>query len=122
MLRLDEIRESIKIITQALDGLPEGDFKNKKAKLTYKPPAGETYTRIENSRGEMGIYLISDGSKKPLRVKAKGASFNHLQVLPHYGANMLIAIWSLILQLWMLFCPRWIDELAYCHIGTHTDI
>ncbi len=91
LIRLDEIRESVKIISQALDGLPEGDIKNKKSRLTYKPPAGETYTRIENSRGEMGVYLISDGGKKPVRVKTRGASYNHLQVLPYYGDDMLIA-------------------------------
>ncbi|RKX29717.1 MAG: NADH-quinone oxidoreductase subunit D [Candidatus Zixiibacteriota bacterium] len=91
ILRLDEIKQSMRIIYQALDGLPEGDVKNKKVKLTFKPPAGETYTRIENSRGELGVYLISDGGKKPLRVKTRGASFNHVQILPHFSTNMLIA-------------------------------
>ncbi len=92
MLRIDEIRQSIRIISQALDGLPEGEIRYKKVKdATFKPPAGEVYARIENSRGEMGIYLISDGTKKPLRVKTRGGSYNQLQVLPHYGTNMLIA-------------------------------
>ncbi|MEA2030822.1 MAG: NADH-quinone oxidoreductase subunit D [candidate division Zixibacteria bacterium] len=91
LLRLDEIKQSIRIITQALDGLPEGDIKNKKSRQTFKAPAGETYARIENSRGELGVYLISDGGKKPLRVKTRGASFNHVQVLPHFGTDMLIA-------------------------------
>ena len=90
MMRLDEIRESIKIIRQALDGLPEGEIKGK-VRAKFKPPAGETYTRIENSRGEMGVYLLSDGSEKPVRVKTRGGSFNQLQVLPHFGTDCLIA-------------------------------
>jgi len=92
LLRLDEIKESMKIVEQALDGLPEGEIKTKKVKpMTFKPPAGEVYCRIENSRGEMGIYLQSDGSTKPLRVKARGGSFNQLQVIPEIGTNCLIA-------------------------------
>ncbi|MEW5994408.1 MAG: NADH-quinone oxidoreductase subunit D [Candidatus Zixiibacteriota bacterium] len=91
LLRLDEIKESIKIISQALDGLPDGEIKNKKVKITFKPPPGECYARIENSRGEMGVYLVSDGSRKPLRLKTRGGSYNQLQVLPHYGTDMLIA-------------------------------
>lgn len=90
LLRLDEIKQSIRIIEQALDGLPEGDIKAK-VSPNFKPPPGEVYVRIENSRGELGVYVRSDGSKKPLRVKARGASFNHLQVLPHFGAGGLIA-------------------------------
>ena len=92
LLRLDEIKESLKIIDQALDGLPEGEVKAKKVKpLTFKPPVGEVYCRVENSRGEMGVYVQSDGSTKPLRVKARGGSFNQLQVIPEIGADCLIA-------------------------------
>ncbi|HWR82099.1 MAG TPA: NADH-quinone oxidoreductase subunit D [Candidatus Deferrimicrobium sp.] len=91
LLRLDEIRQSMRIVSQALDSLPEGEIKNKKVKANFKPPAGEVYARIENTRGELGVYLISDGSAKPLRVKTRGGSYNQLQVLPHYGTNMLIA-------------------------------
>ena len=92
LLRLDEIKESLRIIEQALEGLPDGDVVAKKVKpLTFKPPAGETYCRIENSRGEMGVYIRSDGSTKPLRVKTRGGSYNQLQVLPEIGTNCLIA-------------------------------
>jgi len=92
LIRLREIEQSIKIIEQALDGLPEGDIKAK-VSLNFKPPAGEVYTRIENSRGEMGVYIQSDGNKKPLRVKARGGSYNQLQVLPEVvrGKGYLIA-------------------------------
>ena len=60
---------------------------------SFKPPAGEVYTRIENSRGELGVYLVSDGSNKPLRVKTRGGSFCQLQFLPEMvrGKGYLIA-------------------------------
>jgi NADH-quinone oxidoreductase subunit D len=90
ILRLLEIRQSIKIIRQALDGLPEGPIKAK-VSPKFKPPAGEVYSRIESARGEMGCHLISDGTVKPLRVKLRGSSFNNLQVLPEIGTNCLIA-------------------------------
>jgi len=90
LLRLDEIRQSIRIITQALDGLPEGEIKAK-VSPNFKPPPGEVYSRIENSRGEMGIYLVSDGTKKPLRVKARGSSYNHFEALPQFGTDLLVA-------------------------------
>jgi len=90
MLRLDEIRQSVKIIAQALDGLPEGEIKSK-VSLKFKPPAGEVYSRIENSRGEMGVYLLSDGTEKPVRVKTRGGSYCHLQVLPEFATDILIA-------------------------------
>ncbi len=92
LVRLDEIRQSLRIIEQALDALPEGDTRAK-VKAKFKPPAGEVYTRIENSRGEMGVHLVSDGTTKPLRVKTRGGSFNQLQFLPEIvrGKGYLIA-------------------------------
>ena len=88
--RLQEIKQSLRIVSQALDGLPEGDIKAKVPGV-FKPPAGEAYARIENSRGELGVYLISDGTNKPLRVKTRGGSYNNLQVLPELGKGLLIA-------------------------------
>jgi NADH-quinone oxidoreductase subunit D len=88
--RLQEIKQSLRILTQALDGLPEGDIKAK-VSPNFKPPVGETYARVENSRGELGVYIQSDGTTKPLRLKARGGSFNHLQVLPELGKGLLIA-------------------------------
>ncbi len=90
LVRLDEIKQSLRIIEQALDGLPEGPIKAK-VSPNFKPPAGEVYTRIENSRGEMGVYMQSDGGKKPLRVKARGGSYNQLQALPYFGTGGLVA-------------------------------
>jgi len=91
LIRLNEIRESLKIISQALDGLPEGPVLKKVNPFNFKPPAGEMYSRIENSRGEMGVYIISDGTNKPVRVKMRGSSYNHIQVLPEVATDVLIA-------------------------------
>ncbi|PKK82555.1 MAG: NADH-quinone oxidoreductase subunit NuoD [candidate division Zixibacteria bacterium HGW-Zixibacteria-1] len=92
MVRIREMRESAKIVRQALDALPEGDISAKFSPITFKAPAGELYSRIENSRGEMGVYLQSqDKEKKPLRVKLRGSSFNHLQVMPELVRGHLIA-------------------------------
>ena len=90
IVRLEEIKQSLKIITQALDGLPAGDFKAKVPGV-FKPAAGEVYSRIENSRGELGVYILSDGTTKPVRVKTRGGSYNQLQVLPEIGKGLLIA-------------------------------
>lgn len=92
LVRIEEIRQSLKIVSQALDGLPDGDIRAK-VKAKFKPPAGEVYVRIENSRGEMGVYLVSDGSEKPLRIKTRGGSYNQLQFLPEIvrGKGCLIA-------------------------------
>ncbi len=91
IIRLDEIRESIKIINQALDALPEGDIMAKGVTANYKPKAGEVYHRVENSRGELGAYVLADGGKKPVRIKLRGGSYNALAVLPHFGAGVMVA-------------------------------
>ncbi len=77
LVRTAEIRESMKIVQQALDGLPEGDYTAKVPKL-IKPPAGETFARIESSRGDLGVYLISDGSANPYRLHWRPPSFINL--------------------------------------------
>jgi NADH-quinone oxidoreductase subunit D len=90
MIRLDEIQQSCKIVSQALDSIPEGDIKAK-VRPRFMPPEGEVYTRIENSRGEMGVYLRSNGTNKPLRLKARGGSYAHLHLLPEISTDCLIA-------------------------------
>ena len=66
MIRFLEMRESLKILRQALDQLPEGQFIHPKAKIrNFKPPVGEAYGRIEGPKGELGFHLISDGTTNP---------------------------------------------------------
>lgn len=72
-----EIRESLRIVEQALDMLPEGDYTAKIPKV-LKPPVGEVYTRVESPRGDLGVYLISDGSANPYRLHWRAPSFINL--------------------------------------------
>ncbi len=80
-VRLQEIRESAKIIQQAVDGIPSGDLQAKVPKI-IKVPKGETYVRAENPKGEMGYYLVSDGGQGPYRLKIRSASFSNISILP----------------------------------------
>jgi len=85
-VRMVEFRESIKIIRQALDKLPDGPISSRpglKSVAQIRIPKGEAYSRVEGPRGEVGCYLIADGSAKPYRMKWRGASFSNLSVLPH---------------------------------------
>ena len=106
-IRLDEIRESIRIIRQILDKMPAGDYRIQDKKVTpppraridesmealihhfkiftegFKVPEGETYAAVESPRGELGCYIVSDGSAKPYRMHIRGPSFVNLQTLPH---------------------------------------
>lgn len=80
-VRIEEIRQSLKIIEQALGALPEGDPTVKIGRV-LKPSPGEAYFRAENPRGELGFYLASDGSIYPYRLKIRSPSFCNLAVLP----------------------------------------
>jgi len=79
-VRMREMYESTKIIEQALDKLPAGEICAKVPKV-IRPPKGEVYVRTEAPRGELGIYLISDGGTSPYRMKIRGPSFVNLQIL-----------------------------------------
>ena len=85
-VRMVEFRESLKIVRQALDRLPEGPISSRpglKSVAQTRIPKGETYARVEGARGEVGCYLVADGSAKPYRMKWRGASFSNLAILPH---------------------------------------
>src|SRR3989475_2571349 len=74
---MQEFRESIKIVRQVLDGLPEGPISSRpgvKSVGQVRVPKGEGYARVEGARGEVGCYVISDGGPKPYRMKWRGAS------------------------------------------------
>ena len=81
LLGIEEMKQSVKIIKQALQQLPEGEViapKFKRIKLATKIPEGDVYVRNEVARGEAGIYMVSDGGDKPYRVKIRGPSFLHM--------------------------------------------
>ena len=114
-VRLDEMRQSLRIVEQALDGLPEGAWTTDDRKVALPPrhelatsmealihhfklvtegfrvPPGEVYTAIESPRGELGCFLLADGSAKPARVHFRDPSFTNLQGLPDMAKDSLIA-------------------------------
>ncbi|MBA3268807.1 MAG: NADH-quinone oxidoreductase subunit D [Acidimicrobiia bacterium] len=114
-IRLNEIRESIKIVHQVVDAMPPGDYRVQDKKVTPPPrgridesmealihhfkiftegfrvPEGEVYVAVESPRGELGCYIVSDGSSKPYRLHVRGPSFVNLQCLPHMIRGGLIA-------------------------------
>jgi NADH-quinone oxidoreductase subunit D len=85
-VRMAEFRQAIAIIRQALNKLPVGPISSRpalKSVAQIRIPKGEAYARVEGPRGEVGTYMISDGSAKPYRMKWRGASFSNLAILPH---------------------------------------
>ena len=82
MIRFLEMHESLKILRQAIDQLPEGEYIHPKAKIrNFKPPVGEAYGRIEGPKGELGFHLISDGTTNPYRYRVRPPSFINLTLL-----------------------------------------
>jgi NADH-quinone oxidoreductase subunit D len=114
-IRLNEVRESIRIVGQILEMMPAGDYRIQDKKVTpppraridesmealihhfkiftegFKVPEGEAYAAVESPRGELGCYIVSDGSSKPYRMHIRGPSFVNLQTLPHMMRGGLIA-------------------------------
>ncbi len=82
MMRILEMRESVKILQQALRDIPAGPVMDPKSRLrNFRPKPGEAYGRIEGPKGEIGFYLISDGSPNPLRYRVRAPSFVNLTVI-----------------------------------------
>lgn len=90
MVRRIEMEESVKIVEQALQGLPSGEIMTKMPKK-LKPPVGDIYSRVETPRGELGFYIVSDGSEKPYRYKVRSPTFVNLSVLPVIGTGYFVA-------------------------------
>jgi NADH-quinone oxidoreductase subunit D len=115
LVRLEEMRQSLRIVQQAMEGLPEGpvkanaphvvlpDRESMKTSIEaliyhfkivtegFHPPVGEVYQAIESPRGELGFYMVSDGSPKPFRCHVRAPSFANLQALPKMIEGRLIA-------------------------------
>jgi NADH-quinone oxidoreductase subunit D len=90
LVRMEEIKQSALIVEQALDGLPEGPVMAKVPKI-IKPPVGEVYHSIEAPKGEIGVYLVSDGTGKPYRMRIRPPSFINLQSLKRMSIGHLVA-------------------------------
>ncbi len=82
LVRMEEMRQSMHIIDQLIDGIPEGDFQAK-TKAVLKLPKGEFYQRVETARGEFGVYIISEGGTTPYRIKFRSPGFSNLSALDH---------------------------------------
>ena len=80
MVRIREMQQSIRIIEQLIDNIPEGDFQTK-TKAVLKLPKGEFYTRVETARGEFGVYIVSEGGTTPYRIKFRSPGFSNLSAL-----------------------------------------
>jgi NADH-quinone oxidoreductase subunit D len=115
LVRIHEMRESTKIAQQALEGMPEGPYTADAPKIVlpdrekmktqmesliyhfkivtegFRVPEGEAYAVVESPRGELGFYVVSDGTSKPLRVHARTPSYGNLQALPAMVKNTLVA-------------------------------
>ena len=114
-IRFNEIRESMRIVYQVLDCMPSGDFRIQNKKVTpppraridesmealihhfkiftegFKVPEGEVYVSIESPRGEIGCYIVSDGSSNPYRMHVRAPSFVNIQTMPHMMRGGLVA-------------------------------
>lgn len=97
MVRVQEMEQSCRIIEQAIAQMPmEGDV-NALVPKRIKPPKGEVYMRAENPKGDLGFYIVSNGTDKPERLKARGASFVNLSVIPEISKGYMFADLILIL-------------------------
>ncbi len=90
LVRIEEMRQSVRIIRQAVDGLPSGPIMAKVPKV-IKPPVGEVYHSIEAPKGELGYFIVSDGSTQPYRVRVRPPSFVNLQALDKMVRGLLVA-------------------------------
>ena len=90
MVRIQEMRQSARIVRQGVEKLAAGPIMAKVAKV-LKPPIGEAYVSIEAPKGELGYYIVSDGSTQPYRVRVRPPSFVNLQALDHMARGSLVA-------------------------------
>lgn len=90
LVRMDEMVESMKILEQLVDNIPAGDY-TAKMKPIIKLPAGEYFKRVESARGELAVYIVSDGNKYPYRVKFRTPNFSNLFIMNELTAGSKIA-------------------------------
>jgi NADH-quinone oxidoreductase subunit D/NADH-quinone oxidoreductase subunit C/D len=89
IVRIREMHQSIRIIEQLIDNIPGGDFQAK-TKAVLKLPKGEFYSRVETARGELGVYIVSEGGTTPYRIKFRSPGFSNLSVLDHIARGSKI--------------------------------
>lgn len=90
MVRMDEIEQSLRIVEQALDKLPDGPVMDPKAKKILKPPKGDYYAAVEAARGTFGVRIVSDGSNSAYRLKLRSPCFSNLSLYGEACQGMLL--------------------------------
>lgn len=88
-VRIEEMKQSMSIIEQLIDNIPSGPYKQN-IKGVIKLPPGEYYQRVETARGELGVFIVSDGSKTPYRIKFRSPNFSNLAALRSIATGMKI--------------------------------
>jgi NADH-quinone oxidoreductase subunit D len=91
LVRLEEVRQSIRIVQQAVDQMPDGPILPERLPRALRPGPGEVYMRTEDPRGEYGLYIISRGQTQPYRVRIRSASFCNLSALKHMTIGSYVA-------------------------------
>lgn len=89
LVRMGEMKQSVHILEQLIDNIPEGDFQAK-TKAVLKLPKGEYYSSVETARGEFGVYIISEGGMTPYRIKFRSPGFSNLSALDHMARGSKI--------------------------------
>jgi NADH-quinone oxidoreductase subunit D len=90
-VRVAEMEQSVNIIEQALSKLPKGDVMAPKAPKRIKPPKGDVYFAVEGARGKIGVYIASDGSSTPYRLKLRSPTFSNLSLFAELAQGTLLA-------------------------------
>ncbi|MBN1944276.1 MAG: NADH-quinone oxidoreductase subunit D [Bradymonadales bacterium] len=88
--RIEEMRQSVGILRQAFDRMPEGEIRAELPRK-IKPAANEVYSRVESARGEMGFYVVSDGTDKPYRARYRTGSFTSMSIIEHLSPGLMVA-------------------------------
>jgi NADH-quinone oxidoreductase subunit C/D len=91
LLRIDEIRQSIRILQQAVRGMPEGSIQEGKPQYQVRVPVGESYGRVEGPKGELGFYVVSNGKPNPWRYHVRAPSFINLTPLEQMCIGQKVA-------------------------------
>jgi NADH-quinone oxidoreductase subunit D len=99
LVRMEEMRQSVRIVEQAIEQMPEGPVLPEKAPRRLRLPPGEVYMRTENPRGEYGVYLVSKGGERPYRLKIRSSCLSNLSALKdmvvgHYVADAVVILGS----------------------------
>ena len=91
LVRMEEMRQSVRIVEQAIEQMPDGPIMPEKMPRRLRLPPGEVYMRTENPRGEYGVYLVSKGGEKPYRLKIRSACLSNLTALRQMIVGQYVA-------------------------------